>query len=490
MHRPESHRVRVASRDLASLLAGCRAPAVLAAGLLAGSAALAATPADAPAYRYAAAIEIATPAPFVQMALPPAAYAHAAQPDLRDLRIVDAAGERVPFALLDPTPAVARSERLREAVLFPLPPRPPGNASWPSPVEVTVDGDRITVRRSAAAGPVASPLRESPGWLIDLGELTPAEPAPRRLLLRWSGPGEFSAAYAIETSADMRSWRSASGGQVMSLQSSNGVLAQPIVGLPATAGRFVRLTWLEPATAPTLIGAASVAEAPGLLALGPANELVFAPSPAPAGKEPEPRGSLHFDLGGSLPLIDVELRFAAGTRVAPVRIQGRMRVDEPWRELASGVFYRIERDGQAADAPALALPTHARFIRFVPDERAAGLEPVQTRLVVHARLASLVFASSGQAPLRLLAGSADAALGALPAATLVPQFEQERKRFGQARLGAFAEAPEVARAAERAVSQARVRLGLLWAVLVIGVAVLGLLVWRLAKTGASPAPPP
>jgi len=232
-----------------------------------------------------------------------------------------------------------------------------------------------------------------------------------------------------------------------------------------------------------------VADAPGRVAVAAADELVFAPGPAPAGKEPEPRGSLHFDLGGSLPLIDVELRFAAGTRVAPVRLQGRTRAEDPWREIGSGVFYRIERDGQAADAPALMLATNARFVRVVPDERAAALDPVQTRLVVHARLASLVFASSGQAPLRLLAGSADAPAGALPVATLVPQFEQERKRFGQARLGAFAEAPEVARAAERAASQAHLRLGLLWAVLVVGVVGLGLLVWRLAKTGAAPAPP-
>ena len=99
------------------------------------------------------------------------------------------------------------------------------------------------------------------------------------------------------------------------------------------------------------------------------------------------------------------------------------------------------------------------------------------------------FASSGQPPLRLLAGSADAPAGALPLATLVPQLDQERKRFGQARLGSFAEAPEVARAAERAVTEARLRLGLLWAVLLVGVAGLGLLVWRLAKSGSAAAPP-
>src|SRR5436190_9873147 len=114
-----------------------------------GVAAQAATPAEPQPFRYAAPITIAKPAPFVEMSLPPAAYAHAAQPDLRDLRIVDATGERVPFALLDPAPAAARSERLREATLFPLPQRPAGNAAWPSPVEVVVEGDRISVRRSA-----------------------------------------------------------------------------------------------------------------------------------------------------------------------------------------------------------------------------------------------------------------------------------------------------------------------------------------------------
>ena len=456
--------------------------------LLAGSGAGAAAAADPQPYRYAAPIEIVQPAPFVELALPVAAYAHAAQPDLRDLRVVDASGERVPFALRDPRPAAAPGERQREAMLFPLPPRPSGNATWPSPVEVTVDGDRIRVRRSAA-GTLAAASRESPGWLIDLGELDKADPAPPRLLLRWSGPAEFSAAYRLETSADLRAWRGVPGGQVMSLQSAQGVLAQPVVGLPEAAGRFIRLTWLDPSSAPLLIGAASVADTPGRLAVAAADELVLAASPAPPGKDPEPRGSLHFDLGGRLPLIDVELRFASGTRVAPVRLQGRMRVEDPWRELGSGVFYRIERDGEAATAPAWLLPAEARFIRVVPDERAAALDAAQTRLVVHARLASLVLASSGQPPLRLLVGSADAPAGALPLATLVPQLDQERKRFGRARLGSFAEAPEVARAAERAVTEARLRLGLLWAVLLVGVAGLGLLVWRLAKSGSAATPP-
>ncbi|MEO8526931.1 MAG: DUF3999 family protein [Caldimonas sp.] len=444
-------------------------------------------------YRYEAPIEIAKPAAFVELALPPGVYAHTMQGDLRDLRVVDARGERVPFALLAPQAVPAVSERVREATLYPLPQRPVGAAVWPSPVEVTVEGDRISVRRSGRlAAPSAAALRESPGWLIDLGEATPGDAAAIRLQLRWSGPAEFSAAYAIETSADLRSWRAGPGGQLMALQSVTGALTQPTVALPDGAGRFVRLTWLDPAASPVLTGAAAIAPAREVVASDAATELVFAPSAEPAGQRgaaSEARGSLFFDLGGDLPLVDVDLRFASGTRVAPVRVQGRNRAGDPWQELGGGVFYRLERDGTVAESPAVAMRLHARFLRIVPDERAAALDPQQTRLVVRVHLASLVFASSGDAPFRLLAGSPDARVGALPAGTLVPQFDEERKRFGRATLGAFGESPGVALAAEQSEREARLRPWLLWGVLVAGVIGLAVLVWRLARSGPGAAPP-
>lgn len=464
----------------------------IAAAALSPTLCIAATTEPTP-YRYAAPIEIVKPAPFIELALPPAAYAHALQGDLRDLRVVDARGERVPFALLTPGAAPAPSEQVREATLYPLPPRPPGATTWSSPVEVTVEGDRISVRRSGT--PVAASAaagREAPGWLIDMGETRLGDALPRRLQLRWSGPAEFSAAYAIETSDDLRDWRGGPGGQLMALQSASGALAQPVVALPDRAGRFVRLTWLDPAAAPVLVGAIAFAPARGLVASASGSEFSFAPDAEPAsprGTANDARGALTFDLGGDLPLVDIDLRFATGTHVAPVRVQGRNRAADPWREFGGGVFYRLERQGAVAESPAVAMTAHARFLRIVPDERAAALDAQQARLVVHARLASLVFAASGEAPFRLLAGSRDAAAGALAATTLVPLLEDERSRFGRATLGAFGEAPEVARLAERDEREARLRLWLLWGVLVIGVFGLGVLVWRLARSGPA-APPP
>ena len=221
-------------------------------------------------------------------------------------------------------------------------------------------------------------------------------------------------------------------------------------------------------------------------------ELTFAPSAeptGPSGPDAVTARALHFDLGGDLPFVDLDLRFFGGTHVAPVRLQGRSRIDERWRELGSGVFYRLERDGVPTESPAIALATHAHFIRVIVDERAAPLDSQTTRLALHAQLASLVFATAGQPPFRLLAGSPDASDSALPAATLVPRLDEERQRFGRAELGAFAEDPEVARAAVRAAGIARLRPWLLWGVLIVGVVVLAALVWRLAGSAATAKTP-
>lgn len=471
-------------------LRGARRSAVLAIAMGVAAAVPGAEPAP---YRYQAPIAIDAAAPFVQMALPVAAYGHVEQDDLRDLRIVDAKGERVPFAILPPLATVQLSEQVREAQLYPLPARPAAGGVWPSPVDVVVEGDRISVRRhGGAAGTVANAPAESGGWLIDSGETKRGDPPPKSLRLRWSGPAEFSVAYRIETSDDLRQWRAAGSGQVMALQSASAALAQPVVGLPASPGRFVRLVWAEPAAAPALTGASVLVAERQRVAVDSTRELSIAPSAEPAraaSADPAARRALHFDLSGVLPLVDVDLRFDAGTHVAPVRLQGRARTDQPWREIGGGVFYRLERDGDVGSSPAIALPVAVRYLRLLPDERAASLDGVGARLVVHASLASLVFAVQGEAPFRLLAGSPDAPAGALPVSAVVPNLDSERPRFGQATLGAFAVDEAAERVAARASQQARLRPWLLWGVLIVGVAGLGALVWRLARAGPAPTPP-
>jgi hypothetical protein len=448
--------------------------------------------ADEPVFRYSAPIEIRQPAPFVQLALPPSAYAHVVQPGLRDLRVVDARGERAPHSLLGARSEQQTTEHTRPAVLYPLPARPAADGAWASPVEVVVDGDRIQVRKrgGTANSPGVADARRSGGWLVDLGEHKAGDPLPKWLRLQWSGPAEFTAGYRVDRSDDLRSWRSGGAGQLMALTSAAGPLTQPSVGLADGTGRFVRLVWNDAAAAPQVTGARVVAVERTAVAIDAPTDLVLAPvaPPTDAATVPEQaRGALYFDFEGALPLDTLELRFASGTRVAPVRLQGRQRPDEPWRDLGQGVFYRLERDGSVNTSPALSVRQTVRFVRVIPDERAAPLDAGTTRLAVQAQLARLVFAAQGQPPFRLLAGSKDAPGGALPAETLVPALTEERARFGQAGLGAWRENEEAARRLEAEQREAKWRPLLLWSVLVAGVAALGFMVWGLAR--GTPAKP-
>ncbi|MBL8325403.1 MAG: DUF3999 family protein [Rubrivivax sp.] len=512
--------------------------AVVAAGVAAAQAQPAAQDAAA-AFRYHAPITIEQPGAFVRLALPASAYAMSRQVGLADLRVLDARGERVPFALLGPREREAHETvQARPAGLYPLPPRQRADQDLASPLEVQVVGERITVRRLAppaerrparlagasAATPATDAPRPTPGWLFDLGEPSKGEPAASALRLAWVEPAEFTAAYELDLSDDLKQWRRAGGGHLLALKSAGGLLAQREVPLPASpaqaaqlssmpprsaapmaAARFVRLRWADPAGAPVLTAAEQLRVQRSAIDLDAPTAIVVPVGPEPKGSKAPIQtapaattapgggaageGALHYDLGAVLPLVELDLPLPAGVRVAPVRVQGRVRASEPWRELAQTVFYRIERGAVVDRPPPLVLAAGVRYLRLVPDARAGALPAVP--LAVRAQLQSVVFAPQGQAPFRLLAGSAEAPAGALPLATLVPALDSERARFGRAVLGGWSEDEAAARAEAWQARLAAWRPALLWAVLLAGVGGLGFAVWRLARKeiGAAASPP-
>jgi len=461
-----------------------RLEACAAAGLMACAMAAGAAADDAASHRYQAAIVVERPAAFVQLPLPASAYARSQRVGLQDLRIVDARGARVPFAVLPPRSPEAQSvEQQHDAVLYPLPPKP-ASGDWIAPVDVKVQGDRITVTRRGRPADGARAVARPGGWLIDLGERERDAPPPQSLRLQWSGPAEFSAVFVFDTSDDLRAWRRGGSGQVMALTAGSGTLTQPVVLLPSGAGRFVRLAWLDAGTAPALSGAKVLASQQRSRVLDAPSELVFTASAPPNSKiapDAAAARALHFDLGGMLPLTQLDLRLAPGTRVVPAQVQGRDHADDPWRDLGAAVFYRLERDGQASHSPPLALHITSRYLRVVPDVRVGPLEATQTQLVVQAQLASLVFVAQGEPPFALQAGSREAAPSALPIHTLVPALDNERSGFGRATLEPWNEVAAAVKAEQTQQRIAMLRPWLLWTVLVVGVAMLGFMVWRLAR---------
>ena len=458
---------------------------------------------DAPPLRYSAPVTVGTPGAFVRLPLPPEAYAKSRDGALADLRVVDATGARVPFALLRARPDELGYDDVRVPVsIYPLPPQAAAE-TLPANVELRIDGGKLLLRSQAGtARPAAAVgVAARPGWLIDLGERQPDDPVPRHVELRWSGPAEFSAGYRLDSSADLRQWRPAGGGQVMALAGAAGApgaatsLQQPRVALPAEPGRYLRLRWTDPAAAPAVTAGDAIAEQPRSRTLDAPATLKLAASPEPAGAAPldaQSARALHLDLGGVLDVRDLDLLLPPGTQVLPLRVQRRNAASERWFDVTAAVAYRIERpaaQGGTSFSPPLTLNVSTRYLRVVPDERAPAIDSARTSAVARVQLASVVFAAQGTPPYRLLAGAAAPARvvdGALPLATLVPQLDAERARFGRAELGAFTEVAAVAQQVARDEQLAAWRPKLLWAVLLAGVAGLGFMVWRLARGGAAP----
>lgn len=451
--------------------------------------------------RHSAPITVLAPAPFIQLPLPVTAYAHSRQPGLADLRVFDATGQRVPFAVLAP-----RADELKpvlettSATLYPLPPGPVG-PGLPATLTVTVQGDRLQLRHRAGA-PQTAGRAAAPGWIVDLGERPRDAPPPVQLRLQWPAEAEFSSGYLLEASDDLRQWRAAGGGQLMALRGSSGLLSQPLVPLEARSPRFLRLRWTDQAAAPPLTGAELHSERQAAVPRDPPTELRLQ-ARRDEGPDAQP-GAWVLDLGAVLPLQSLRVEWTRGTTVLPLRLQQRARADEPWQPAAQGVLYRIEREGAAPSlSPPLALQGQAaRWLRLLPDERAPAQDLAATPVMLQVRLATLVIAQQGTPPYRLAVGLAvgpqprradgrplAVTPGALPVETLVPALDQERPRFGRAELGAFSEQPEVARAAAQAEARAAWRPRLLWAGLLAGVGLLGWMVWRLAR-GQPAAPPP
>lgn len=455
---------------------------------------------DEPPMREVAPITVQRAAPFVALPLDTEVYRHSMS-GLRDLRVVDARGERVPHALLEPDRDRRTRARAAEPLaVYPLLPRragrPAGHDSGAA-IDVVVQGDRIEIRRQRERAVDALREEPSPGLLVDTGERRTDRPPVRGLELAWGGDRDVSLGLRVETSDDLVAWRPAGAGMLVSMApaptAAGGMrLEQRQVALPDTTagGRFVRLAWDDPAAAPPAIQAWALVDQTERATVR--TQEVSAPGRA----DPANPRAVVFDFGAELPLDELSLRIEGGTRVLPGVLQravtgagagaaagagSQPAAATAWRDERAVVFHRLVRDGQpTVESPPLAFGATVRTLRLVVDARAALPPPASLALVGRYRPATLVFPSQGEPPWQLRAG-ATVADGALPIGVLVPDLARERASFGAATLGPFGIDRDAAARHERELRAQQRRPLVLWGVLVLGVALLGAMVWRLAR---------
>lgn len=432
--------------------------------------------------RHQATVTVTRPGLHVALPLPADLHARVRHPDLRDLRLVDADGRRVPFAQMPPAPPAPPAGQTRAAPLYPLPPDPAGPpATAPVTLDLRLDGDRLHLRREGREVAPAGADRPAPGWVIDLGERLARDAGPATVELLWPDDAEVDTVARLHASPDLRHWEPAGQVALMALHGAGGApLRQARLPIAGPVPRYLMLRWADPARAPRLTGAR--VSTPG-----------SAPGPEPGDRVTAParaagNGALEFDLGAALPLRHIDLVLPPGNRLVPVQWLGRHDRGRPWQPLARQVHQRLERSGTVIRSAPVRLDGRWRQLRAEPDPRAGPLDPAGLMLEAEVVPTWLVFVPQGRAPYTLQAGApsaqaAEAADGPMPLATLVADLEAERPRLGLAAIGPWREDAEAARTEARSQAQAALRPWLLWGVLVAGVAGLGAMVWRLGRPG-------
>ncbi|WP_373990183.1 DUF3999 family protein [Duganella sp. BuS-21] len=450
----------------------------------------AAAPSDAPQdYTHVLPLTAGAQQGVLQVRLPKEVYLHARSPMLNDLRVFDASGAALPFALRSPPAESQLSHRDLALKIFPLMSKGGPASQLNLDVNATADGRLLSVKVKPDLGEDAAHPPRLSGLVLDLGK-----EATQIGALRFTLPPdqrEYSAQVWLEVSSDMKRWETIGAAELNWLVNRDAqTLVNDRLDFAPRDFRYARLSWRN---GTPLQFAAITAEQPTRTETAPAgDQLLLAPV---AGRQPE---DLMYNVPVGIAPNKVGLQFGEANVVLAAKL-GVYREVPPrhvgqagWRfdPLLNATFYRITQGQQVRGSGDLDVsPVHAA--QWVL--RTAKPAAVKPQLRLNWQPGTLVWLGNGNGPYQLAVGRPRAAPAASSIEQVAPGFtEAELQKLEYATVGPVraqeGSAGRDSAADQAATASAQQRLMALWGVLLLGVAVLGFMVWRLVRSSRSSPP--
>jgi hypothetical protein len=396
-----------------------------------------------------------------RVTLPLAIYQNTWNANLADLRVFNDAGEVVPYSLSRPAEQARSKESAVSLPLFPL----HGSPVLINGVQVTINssGSAVSLQTQNGSG------RQSNGTRQYLLEAHDSDTAYSALQLTWPDTAaDFTGRLSIEVSDDLAAWRAViAAAPIANLHANGQSLIENRISLPPTKAKFWRLTWLG--AAPSVELSAPLAEP----ACSPIEQRYDTFDVA--GLREKDSQDYMFDLSAHIPVTRLNVLLSDVNTLADVELSSRSDINKPWRPITRTLVYRLQTtESEQHNAPIGVDRDTDRFWRA--HIVGTGISP-QVPLTLHVEWIpnELTFLAKGHEPFLLAfgsatAGRAEADFSHLPtnlqiaAATLGPQ----KSLGGIARLTA----PSTPFPRSRA---------MLWAILLLSVAILGWMAFRVAK---------
>ncbi|MDX8121295.1 DUF3999 family protein [Janthinobacterium sp. GMG2] len=456
--------------------------------LMAG-AALAAPGQDRPQdYGWSMPVTVPAGAGIVQLSLPREVYLHASSASLADVRLFDADGKRLAYAIGAPPAQSATQRTAIPARIFPVTgATATGDGLQGIDIRTADDGRLLSVSTRAGTAATTAALQ---ALILDLGKQTQDK---RIAALRFTPPARtvnYSAQVLLEVSDDLKQWDAIGTTTLNWLSNSDTqTLANDSISFAPRAFRYARLSWQagEP-LAFAAITAQAVSEtdiaaprATVLLQGAPskqANEWRYATPLA------IPADSIALQLTQTNTVLPVTLGVYRQNSYVPrhrlhLRQQARPAQGAYFDPLLSTTFYRIGLDGKERVSGDLAMPVTQTNEWVLQTEHPFSASDAPT-LHLGWTPATVVFLASGKPPYQLTFGNSNAAAVAQPLSQVAPGFKaDELLALKTASTGPLQSNAGAAAPAPATKDGAPWRLAALWAALLLGVAVLGFFAWRL-----------
>ena len=422
-------------------------------------------------FAYATPLWVPDVSPVVTLEVPFAVYRDCVDPGLRDLRVLNRAGEVVPYALRRPPVAQPGRATAVHVPLFPL--RGDATAAAAA-LKLSIDAGRTQLEvQGAGASETVAPIT---AWLVNASAVDADIDS-----FSWEWPADaadFSVGVLLEASDDLEHWRTvAPAAPLARLRHGGEVFEQHGMAFAPTRAKFWRASVVGTGELPALIAVTATPRAGEV----PAERLRTEADGAPQAGQP---GDYLFDLGAQLPVDSVELELPDINTVAEVEYFARRDARDAWQSVARGAVYRLQGANGELTSPALATPGGSRRLwRVKVDPRGGGIGQGIPRLRAGWLADQLVFVTRGAGPFELVYGSFSAPAADVALASLLPA--GNASSFDAAALPK-AQAYEPQEAGGRELLEAPPpprpwRAWVLWGALLAGVATLGALAWSLAR---------
>jgi hypothetical protein len=438
---------------------------------------LAAVPGDRPGdYSHTIALTLSGDQAVVQLPLPRAVYLASHAVDLRDLRVFDASGASMPFSLVA-QPQGAQERRSSAAVsIFPVR-GAAGSTRLPEGLEIRTGDNGAVISVQAPAKREAGDVLVS--LVLDMhGSAVASAPVTALSLSLPAGMDSYTADVALDISDDLQRWEEVADASISWLVNKQGAsVGKNRIAFAPRTFRFARLRWIE--GTPVEFATVSAEFVTQQRAPERWESLVLQPTPASAGED------LVYQSPIAVPVQEIGLELQGRNVVMPVEIghyqrprarQGDGKATVRLQSVARTTFYQLTQGGQNRVSGDIEVPlTHSS--EWVVRPQASITERPGLRL--RWKPASIVFVAGGRQPYTLAFGLAGARSSQVPLGQVAPGFSvRELATLEQAAAG------EVVRQRpgdDQASGGAQGRVTWLWALLVLGVAALGLMVWTLTR---------